>query len=209
MNFGNEIYLYKMTWDAGIAPCGADGLLSLAICKPAIRNNAKEGDVIAGFAASGMGMGRLLYFAEVEKVLPGDAYYLVSEYEDRLDNAYRLGRGGRAIHKGEAFANYDPSGTYLRRDIGPEKLLAKAKILLTRKFVYLGAEGTKDYLSVSKKFAFIEGLGLGHRLLSRTPEVRNLFGLYLGSVLSEKGRGYSGEPTLKEEFGAYRSARGL
>jgi hypothetical protein len=209
MNFGNEIYIYKMSWDAGIAPAVADGLLSLAICKPAIRNNAKPGDVIAGFAGAGMEMGRLLYFAEVDTVLSGDAYYLDPGYANRLDNVYRLGPGGRAIHKGSAFANYDPTGLYLKRDIGPEKLLAKAKILLSRNFVYLGAEGTTDYLKLSKKLAFIKSLGLGHRLLSRTPEVRNLLGLYLGGVLSVKGNGYVGTPTLKEEFKAYRSARGL
>jgi hypothetical protein len=209
MNFENEIYIYKMSWDAGIAPAVSNGLLSLAICKPAIRNNAKPGDVIVGFAGAGMEMGRLLYFASVDKVLSGDAYYLDPGYANRLDNAYGLGRGGRAIHKGEAFANYDESGLYLKRDIGREKLLAKAKILLSRNFVYLGAEGTKDYLKVSNKLAFIESFGLGHGLLSGKPEARRLLGLYLGDVLSKKGNGYAGIPTLKAEFKAYRAARGF
>ena len=53
----------------------------------------------------------------------------------------------------------------------------------------------------------LAAIGLGHRLLSKTPEVRDLFGLYLEDVLLKKGNRYVGEPTLKKEFEAYRSAR--
>lgn len=32
-----RVYIYKLTGDDGGAPCVCDGILSLAICKPAIR----------------------------------------------------------------------------------------------------------------------------------------------------------------------------
>lgn len=49
-----NFYLYKMTVGGGGAPCVQNGLLTLAICKPAIRRVAPEGSVIIGFAGNGI-----------------------------------------------------------------------------------------------------------------------------------------------------------
>lgn len=40
---GAKVYLYKMIADDGGAPCVANELLSLAICKPIIRAVAEPG----------------------------------------------------------------------------------------------------------------------------------------------------------------------
>lgn len=52
-----KTYVYKITVDDGVAPCAppAEGdlpaLLTLAICKPVIRGNAKPGDRIVGITS--------------------------------------------------------------------------------------------------------------------------------------------------------------
>lgn len=46
-----KIYFYKLTADNGGAPCVQDGLLSLAICKPMIRDQEqgfKAAEVVRG-----------------------------------------------------------------------------------------------------------------------------------------------------------------
>ena len=48
----SKIYIYKMTVDDGGAPCLRDGILSLAICKPAIRSAAEPGSLVLGFAGN-------------------------------------------------------------------------------------------------------------------------------------------------------------
>ena len=50
----SSYYVYKLTVDNGGAPCVCAGMLSLAICKPAIRKNAKKGSYVFGFAGNCM-----------------------------------------------------------------------------------------------------------------------------------------------------------
>ncbi len=46
---GPDIYVYKMIADTGGAPCVTSDLLSLALCKPKIRQSAGVGALIFGF----------------------------------------------------------------------------------------------------------------------------------------------------------------
>lgn len=43
-----KFYFYKLTVDAGAAPCVQRDLLSLAICGPVIRSTAEQGSLISG-----------------------------------------------------------------------------------------------------------------------------------------------------------------
>ncbi|MFM8479413.1 MAG: hypothetical protein ACKOEO_26795 [Planctomycetaceae bacterium] len=47
-----KVYVYKIVVDNGGAPCVHDRLLSLAICKPAIRRTAQAGDLIFAFGTT-------------------------------------------------------------------------------------------------------------------------------------------------------------
>jgi hypothetical protein len=63
-----ELYFYKVRHDDGGAPCVADGLLSLAICKPRTRSTANVDDWIFGFGSKSSGE-PLIYVAEVTTVV--------------------------------------------------------------------------------------------------------------------------------------------
>jgi hypothetical protein len=68
----NKVYIYKITVDNGGAPCVSGDILSLAICKPAIRSTAKCGNIILGFSANSLYKDNcLIYVARVTKNLGG------------------------------------------------------------------------------------------------------------------------------------------
>ena len=72
-----KVCIYKLTVDDGGAPCVSDGILSLAICKPAIRSAAKRGNVILGFAANSLYEDNcLVYAARVTENFDGKKYFL-------------------------------------------------------------------------------------------------------------------------------------
>ena len=79
----HRIYIYKLTSDDGGAPCVRDGILSLAICKPAIRSVAKHGSIVLGFAGNDLYKGNcLIYAATVTKNLDGRKYFSEPRYSD-------------------------------------------------------------------------------------------------------------------------------
>lgn len=60
-----KYYIYKLMVDAGGAPCVYRNVLSLAICKPAIRSTCKEGDWILGFGSKNRLGERLINIAQM------------------------------------------------------------------------------------------------------------------------------------------------
>src|SRR5579875_2627548 len=145
-------YLYKLTSDRGGAPCapppppGAERLLSLAICKPAIRRTAQPGDLILGLTSrileqrDGYPPLSVIYAAVVGEVLDATAYYAPdSPHRHRPDCIYRYDADtGVILHTGETGLHADPR--HRRRDLGRDGLYENARILLCREFTYLGPE---------------------------------------------------------------------
>jgi hypothetical protein len=75
-----KIRTYKMTHDTGFAPNFDGGVLTLATCKPGIREKAEEGEWIAGFTSKRLngdpvGQERLVYLGEVSKKLTFGKYW--------------------------------------------------------------------------------------------------------------------------------------
>jgi hypothetical protein len=142
-----KYWVYKMTYDTSAAPHVRDGVLSLAICKPRIREDAAEGDIIFGISGRSRRVNRgerLIYVAEVTKKLTRSGeYYESAKYRGRWDCIYdRVGeklvwRPGSLFHKDDPVA--------LRRDIGPAPLYPRAIALLSDDFRYLGDEGTSEF----------------------------------------------------------------
>ena len=84
---GRRIYCYKLTTDSGGAPCVDGGqLLSLAICKPMIRQTCSQGSYIIGFGGKGL-RERLLYVAKITGI--AENYYRSRKYAGRGDQIYR------------------------------------------------------------------------------------------------------------------------
>jgi hypothetical protein len=115
-----RIYFYKLTADNGGAPCVEDGLLSLAICKPAIRSTARCGDVIFGFAANSLHPdNRLIYIARVTEKSKDGLYFLPDSRGVRtafIDATENVSSGGHErvttapMIRSATWANTRPTG---------------------------------------------------------------------------------------------------
>ncbi len=171
-------YLYKLTSDRGGAPCappprpGAAPLLSLAICKPAIRRTAQPGDRILGLTSrvleqrEGYPALSVIYAAEVTEVLDATAYYAPrSPWRSRPDCIYRYDVDtGDLQHTGETGLHADPR--HRRRDLGREGLYENARILLSTDFTYLGATAFVLHHRYQRLRELVSALGQGHRVLT-------------------------------------------
>lgn len=66
----NYLYCYKMTWDTESAPNPHHNVLTLAICKPAIRRCAQVGDWISGWTAKTVhGIDKMLHSFDKPKLI--------------------------------------------------------------------------------------------------------------------------------------------
>lgn len=157
-----RIYLYKLTADTGAAPCIARGLLSLAICKPMIRQKAKEGDLIVGFAAKSIAPdNRLIYAARVTKTLNAGKYYRDARYAKRGDCIYEC-EAGRFKWKAGSL-HHGP--THRKHDLGNYPTYRRAAVLLSSDFRYFGKEGRATYKAKFPKVRrAVEQLARGHRV---------------------------------------------
>jgi len=158
-----KFYFYKLTVDDGGAPCVERGILSLAICKPMIRQTAEDGDVIFGFAAKALHKdNRLIYIARVTKALRKGEYYKVGRYSSRSDCIYRWEDGTYRIEKG---ARFHGTQDHLEHDLGKPPLFDRANVLVSKDFRYLGGSCPEDYKHRFSYLAMaIESLKQGHRV---------------------------------------------
>lgn len=145
----SRIYVYVMTTDNGGAPHIADGLLSLAICKPEIRKMAEKGDLIIAFYGAKPFKeyrGKVAYIAVVDEVVGWDKYNVL--YENRLDCIYNAAK--------EQKKNPFHDKSERERD-------TQAGVLVCEKFRFLG---DKSKEGVNFK------IGAGHRVLFENGEWR-------------------------------------
>ena len=154
-----KIYFYKLTVDCGAAPCVRRGTLSLAICKPMIRETAREGDMIFGFAAKSLHRdNRLIYAARVTHAVRDGQYFKKRQYFRRSDCIYRLSGKRFTWKKGSAY--HGPKD--LKHDLGRFPNYARANVLLSKDFRYFGRAGTDQYKSkFSRVKRAVENLGRG------------------------------------------------
>ena len=169
-------YIYKLTSDRGGAPCappaleGADPLLTLSICKPAIRRTAQPGDRLLGITSvalavrEGYPLGAVIYAARVTDALDFGAYYEPgSAWRGRPDCIYGIDADtGKLRHTGRTRLHAEPG--YLARDVGRAPHFRNARTLLSTEFRYFGAEA----VAISRQFPLLrhvaETLGQGHRV---------------------------------------------
>jgi hypothetical protein len=160
-----KYYIYKMTVDDGGAPCVRDGVLSLAICKPAIRSTAARGNIILGFAGNRLYAGNcLIYAARVTDKLDAREYFSESRYVVRPDSIYHWDG-----HRFEWKSNSRFHSPFdLAHDVGEGPGYSRANVLLSEtpgNFRYFGANCPLDYKKdYSLLKSFIEQLGQGHRV---------------------------------------------
>lgn len=180
----SRLYVYKIRYDDGTAPCVEDGLLSLALCKPAIRATASVGDTIVAFAAKSMCRDQRLVFAAVvtAKIADG-AYYRAAAWRQRRDAVYRW-RHGAFERRGDAAIPI--SDADMRNDLG-EAPYRRASVLVSDNYRYFGDTREADYRAGFPSLAaMIDKLGQGHRV-HHGDRVRDALERYLAALWAGAG----------------------
>ncbi len=184
-------YLYKLTSDRGGAPCAplplaGDGpLLTLSICKPAIRRTAQPGDRLLGLTSVALAqrenypLAAVIYAAKVTETLDLGAYYEPdSPHTYRPDCIYAFHpETGELHHTGRTRLHTEPG--YAARDVGRAPHFRNARTLLSTNFRYFGAAAMPIPASLPLLRHVAETLGQGHRVFTdRDPENRELDRLF-------------------------------
>lgn len=195
-----KIYIYKLTVDAGAAPCVYRGVLSLAICKPTIRKVATKGDLIFGFTANSLDKrNRLIYVARITEKLSNGDYYRKRKYAFRDDCIYWYQRARFLRRKNAKYHNRPHD---LVHDLGRHPDYDRSNVLLSSDFRYFGDAGTdqyREYFPLVRRA--VEHLGQGHLV--------NLSGCLTDELLQLKRRFWRktskkilGRPTNQAKRGA-------
>ena len=169
-------YVYKLTSDRGGAPCAPPPsgdehpLLTLSICKPAIRRTAVMGDRLLGLTSralagrEGYPLHAVIYAARITEALDFGAYYdPESRFGRRPDCIYRLDPvTGTLLHSGRTRLHAEPA--YAARDVGREPHFRNARTLLSSDFRYFGVGAVPIPSRFPLLLQVAEALGQGHRV---------------------------------------------
>jgi hypothetical protein len=178
-------YLYKLTSDRGGAPCALEPmadeepLLTLAICKPAIRRTAQPGDRILGITShalakrDGYPLGSVIYAAVVREGLEAPDYFACSgPFLHRPDCIYEFHQlNGTAVHRGRS--NLHRNESHLLKDLGRYPYYRNGRVLLSSEFRYFGRQAVRIPPRQHLLAQAAESLGQGHRVYEgKSPESR-------------------------------------
>ena len=134
-----------MTDDTGFAPNPFFGMLSLATCKPLIREKKKKGDFVAGFTSKAlcnekMGEERLVFIMKITDKLNYAQYF-----DDKRFNCKKPSSGTRISQSGDNIyfqrkGKYEQALTYHHRNREMQYHdLTSDKVLLSDEFYYFGS----------------------------------------------------------------------
>ncbi len=155
------LYSYKLTHDAGFAPSPFFGALTLATCKPKMRQKRAEGEWIAGFTSSSLcgdrpGYERLIYLMLIDEKLTIAEYFEDDRFADKKcdpdsdqgvrragDNIYRPRHPG--AHLPSDFEqmpnpNHWDGSSGCRVGDSRNKDVNGGFVLISRRFVYFGRD---------------------------------------------------------------------
>ena len=184
-------YLYKLTSDRGGAPCapppraGVAPLLTLSICKPAIRRTAQPGDRILGLTSrslalrEGYPLNAVIYAAIVDHALDAREYYAPrSRFRSRPDCIYTFHRtNGTLVHSGKTPLHADSA--YHARDIGQYPYYKNGRTLFSKSFRYFGSSAPFIPQGLRSIQLVADTLGQGHRVFAiLSPEAAELDKLF-------------------------------
>lgn len=186
-----SIFAYKMTVDNGGAPCIDQKILSLSICKPKIRQAAKEGDWIIGFGGKSVPdlCNRLIYIAKVTTVEDNGNYYKDATYSNRPDCIYTATSSGYAYRTGSRY--HSPAD--LTHDLGASPNFDRARNLLSEEgnFVYFGRNNAPSIAPIKDIY---DNLPRDH-VKNHDPITRQRLEDFIISIFHQFCSGIHGEPT--------------
>lgn len=151
-----RLFAYKMTHDTGFAPNPFWGYLTLATCKPKMREHKHPGDWVAGFTSKelcgdGGGDERLVFLMQVEEKMPLADYFHDRRFQSRIPRdspAARVHRCGDNIYRPLVRHACDAREfEQLPNDHhGPDRKdhdLKGRNALIARRFAYFGVEALR------------------------------------------------------------------
>ncbi len=159
-------YGYVLKRDYGFAPNPFYGFLTLATCKPKIRNKAQVGDFIIGNAPADLD-NKLVFMAKVSKVITFNEYWNNKEYACKKpimngslkklygDNIYHQLENGEWMQENSHHSKQDGSinTDNLTRDTGTTD-----RVLIADEFFYFG----KSMINVPAEYTACIHTGRGH-----------------------------------------------
>jgi hypothetical protein len=150
-----RIYRYIVVHDSGMAPCPADGLVTLGTCKPVIRRCARPGDWVLGFMPGSLARGLMCWGGQVERVMSHADYERA--FRGRPDAVYReTSEGGYE----RLSPGYHPAKAEMDRDTS-----APVLVFDPARSVYLGAQPTP----LPSGLVHLAPSGRGHRVNGTEP----------------------------------------
>lgn len=173
---------YVITHDYGFAPNPYGGMLTLATCKPVIRNNATLGDIVVATGSTKGAYGnKLIYVGKISEIVIMDKYFEDLRFESkkprgtsgescRGDNIYYK-RGDKWLQLENKFHGED----------NMEHDLKSKNVLICEEFWYFGDKA----LEIPEKFLEIVKSGRGHKNISNQDVISD-FLYWLNSY--EQGR---------------------
>lgn len=141
-----ELFSYKMTSDTGFAPNPFFGILSLATCKPGIRESRKPGDYIAGFSSKllcndGIGEERLVFIMKVTDKITYDTYFNNKEFQIKKPSRQsKMTLCGDNIYNKLDFKYYQAQSYFHKKIENIKHDLSSDKVLLSSDFFYFGSK---------------------------------------------------------------------
>ena len=163
------LYSYVVAYDSGFAPNPFNGFCTLATCKPEIRKRANIGDWVIGTGSNRQGVRRggfLVYAMRVDEALSFEKYWddprflkkrpnLVGSYRMACgDNIYSPkpdGSGWNQLNSYHSQNNGSPYQKHINRDTSVNR------VLVSKDFVYFGAEGPKIPKSLQDAGIILKG----------------------------------------------------
>jgi len=186
-----RVYSYIVTHDSGFAPNPFHGHLTLACCKPNIRQTAQVGDWVIGLSPHGE---RVVYAMRVANRLSFEQYWSAPEFSpkkpdtmstaasiQRGDNIYEpLGAGDfRQLPSRHSYKDGSENIEQKKRDLGGFHMLVAGE------FEYFGGAGP----DLPRALAFLK-IGRGHRCRFTREQVETFTHWVAGQP-----RGIRGRPT--------------
>lgn len=201
-----KYYFYKLTVDDGGAPCVENGLLSLAICKPYIRQTAAIGNYVFGFAAKCLYEdNRLVYVARITDSLRDGEYYRRDEFSGRSDCIYRWDNG---VYRVRQRAKFHGSQADLQHDLGTPPEYRRANVLISNHFRYFGGSLPEHYKHQFPQLRqAIDSLRQGHRVL-HSARLRDNLEMLLRQTFRGYARNMQNAPSQELQRGKSHRSEG-
>lgn len=141
-----RLFSYKITNDTGFAPNPFFGNLTLATCKPKMRDTKRPGDWVAGFTSKrlcgdGVGSERLIFLARVTGRLRYEEYFDHPDFQEKIPD---LSRSKCVFKAGDNIYQPDGQGGYRQLDNSNHTEKHKSHdlksewVLISEEFYYFG-----------------------------------------------------------------------